>query len=380
VTYYYDNGYTSQETFLQGMGNLGCDVINETVVIPPYTQPVFAATPAVANCGTVRDVALLPDSASGVSPYEYQITSGPTTTSAQASPVFSDLSAGTYTFQMTDACANSYSSSISINTLAMPAVSTTGGNCVAGGAATFTVPGSPFYNYSWLHPDGTTTTGDTLAFNPITNADTGMYTITLTSSVGGCTSTSSEGVTLGFCTVLAENLLNFSGRQVAGNIQLSWETTGESTTGYFIVGRSTDGITYTALQEVNAAGGGSPHTYSTTDTHVPSGTVYYRLQIVDADGSVSYSEIISFNIGQQPTVNVYPRLITGNALVTCTYPVTDGTAWFRVVGVDGRIWQTVPLAAGTTQTTIDVKGLPRGNYFIVFTTQDNEVPMQVWKE
>ena len=367
-------------SYLSGMSTIGCDVITDTLVIPPYTQPVFASSPAVANCGSVRDVALLPDSASGVSPYEYQITAGPTTTSAQASPVFSDLSAGTYTFQMTDACANSYSSSITINTLAMPAVSTTGGGCVAGSAAMFTLPASPFYSYTWLHPDGTTTTGDTLAYNPITSADTGTYTITLTSSVGGCTSTSSEAATLGFCTILAENLLNFSGRPVADNIQLSWETAGGSTTSYFIVERSTDGMTYTAIQQLEAAGGESSHTYTATDTHVPSGTVYYRLQIVDIGGGVSYSQVISFNIGQQQAVNVYPRLITGNTPLTGTYPATDGSAYFRVIGVDGRIWRTIPLAAGTTQTAIDVAGLPRGNYFIVFTTPDNEVPMQVWKE
>ena len=378
VMYGYSN--TGAVVFLQGMSNYACDVINDTLVIPPYTQPTFAATPAVANCGTTRDVALLPDTSSGVSPYEYQIIAGPTTTAAQSSPVFDDLSAGTYTFQMTDACVNSYSSSITINTLAMPTVSATGGGCVAGESATFTLPASPFYSYIWLHPDGTTTTGDTLAYNPITNADTGTYTITLTSAVGGCTSTSSEAVTLGFCTILAENLLNFSGRQVGSNIQLNWETTGESTTGYFIVERSTDGITFTPLQQLEAAGGESPHAYTTNDTHVPSGTVYYRLEVVDISGSISYSPIVSFNIGHQQTVNVYPRLITGNTLVTCTYPATDGNAYFRVVGVDGRIWRTVPLVAGTTQTTIDVTGLPRGNYFIVFTTPDNEVPMQVWKE
>lgn len=325
-------------------------------------------------------MALLPDSASGIQPYEFQITAGPTTTSAQSSPVFADLSAGTYTFQMTDACDNSYSKNITINTLTKPTVSSASGGCVAGGSATFTLPASPFYSYTWLHPNGTTTTGDTLAYNPITNADTGTYTITLTSAVGGCTSTSSEAVNLGFCAVLAENLLNFSGRQAAANIQLSWETTGESTTGYFMVQRSTDGIIYTAVQEVNVAGEESAHTYTMTDMQVPSGVVYYRLQIVDIGGSVSYSQVISFNTGHQPTVNVYPRLITGNGLVTCTYPAPDGGAWFSIVGVDGRIWQTVPLAAGTMQTTIDVSGLPRGNYFIVFTTPDNEVPMQVWKE
>jgi len=378
VTYYYSNDFSNQETFLQGMDNYGCDVINYTIVIPPYTQPVFAATPAVANCGTVRDVALLPDSTSGVSPYEYQIIAGPTTTSAQASPVFSDLSAGTYTFQMTDACANSYSRNISIGTLAMPNVSTTGGDC-AGGAATFTVPGSPFYNYTWQHPDGTTTTGDTLAFNPITNADTGKYTITLTSTVGGCTSTSSEAVTLGFCTVLADNLLNFSGRQIAGNIQLSWETAGESTVGFFIVGRSTDGITFTPLQQLDAIGGES-HTYTTTDKHVPSGVVYYRLQIVGTDGGISYSQIISFNMGNTSSFNVYPRLITGSTPVRCTYPGAANTGCIRLVGIDGRIYRTITVPAGSTAASIDVADLARGNYIVVFSGNDKVVAAQVWKE
>jgi hypothetical protein len=378
VTYNYNNYYLGQETFLQGMGNYSCDVFNNTFVIPPYTQPVFAATPAVANCGTVRDVALLPDSSNGVQPYQYQIIAGPTTTSAQSSPVFPGLSAGTYTFQMSDACANSYSSSITINALARPNVSTTGGNC-AGGAATFTVPGSPFYNYTWLHPDGTTTNGDTLAFNPITNADTGKYTITLTSTVGGCTSTSSEQVVLGFCTVLQETLLHFSGQQKAGNIQLNWQTADETGIGYYLVGRSTDGLSFTPIRQLEATDA-AQNAYTATDTHVPSGVVYYRLQILGKDGALSYSQIISFNMENTPSFNVYPRLITGNTPVRCTYPGATNTGFIRLVGIDGRVYRTITVPAGSTTTSIDITGLARGNYFVVFAGNDMVAATQVWKE
>jgi len=376
AAYNYQNSFVVK--FLQGMDSYGCDVIKDTLVIPVYTQPVFAASPAVANCGSVRDVALLPDSSSGISPYQYQIISGPTTTSVQSSPVFPGLSAGTYIFQMADACANSYSRSITIDTLAVPNMSINGGTC-AGGAATFTLPASPFYDYTWLHPNGATTSGDTLSFNPITNVDTGTYTISLTSTVGGCTSTSSRNFILSYCMVLSEDWVDLSGQQKGGDIQLSWKTTGEPTTGYFIVGRSTDGITYTPVQQVDVAGEES-HIYTTTDRNVPAGPVYYRLQMVDKYGASHYSKTISFNIDHQQTVNVYPRWITGNAAVKCVYPATNGNAFFRVIGVDGRIWRTVPLAAGTTQTMIDVAGLPAGNYFIVFTTKDSVVPTQVWKE
>jgi hypothetical protein len=318
-------------------------------------------------------MALLPDSTSGVQPYTFKISGGPVTTPAQSSPVFTGLSTGTYTFQMADACANSYSSSMTIDTLIVPNMSTLGGAC-AGGNATFFLPASPFFNYSWLHPNGSTTTGDTLSYSPITSADTGTYKISLTSTIGGCTSTTSRNFTLGFCTVLAEDLLDFSGQETKGNIQLHWTTTNDPTIGYFIVARSTDGITFYPVQQLDA------NTYSTTDTHVPPGTVYYRLQIMDNDGNTHYSNIISFNNGNQQLVNVYPRLIAGNTPVKCTYPASDGNAFFRVVGVDGKAWRTVPLAAGTTQTTIDVANLPAGNYFIVYTTGNNVVPVQVFKE
>ena len=378
-TYYASYQYSDYYwlTAFNGMSTLNCDVTNDTIIIPSYTDPSFSPSAAVALCGTTRNVALLPDSADGVSPYQYQIIAGPTTTSVQSSPVFPGLSAGTYTFQMTDACNNSYSSNITINTLALPTVSTIGGGC-AGGDATFTVPGSPFYSYTWLHPNGTITTGDTLAYNPITSIDTGMYTITLTSTVGGCTSTSTEEVDLGYCTVLAENLLYFSGEQIEGNIQLNWETSVGSTADYFVVERSTDAITYTPIKQVYAAEG--VYTYTMTDTHVPSGVVYYRLKTVDKGGAVSYSHIISFNNPNQSPVKVYPTFITDNTLVNCTYPVTNGDAFFRVIGVDGRTWRIVPLGAGTTATTIDMTGLPAGNYFVVFTTGDNVVPTHVCKE
>jgi hypothetical protein len=378
VSYSYQNPYSGIVEFLHGMDTYGCDVIRDTLVIPAYTQPVFAASPVVANCGSVRDVALLPDSSSGAQPYQYQIISGPATTSAQSSPVFPGLTAGTYTFQMFDVCANSYSRSITIDTLAVPNIATSGGTC-AGGAAVFTLPASPFYGYTWQHPDGSTSTGNKLAFNPITAADTGTYNITVTSTIGGCTSTSSKSVTLGFCTVLQETLLHFSGQKKDGNIRLNWQTADETGIGYYIVERSQDGLSFTPLQEQKAADA-AQNTYTAVDTHVPSGVVYYRLQMVGNSGSISYSQTISFSIDNTPSFNVYPRLITGNSLVRCTYPGASGTGFIRVVGIDGRIYRTITVPIGSTGTSINFASLAGGNYFVVFSGNGTVVAEQVWKE
>ena len=379
-TYYASYQYSDYywlTTFTE-MATWGCDVTNDTIVIPAYTDPSFSPSAAVALCGTTREVALLPDSTSGVQPYEFQIIAGPETTTAQSSPVFTGLSAGTYTFQMVDACSNSYSRSIAIDTLAVPSVATAGSTCI-GAAATFTLPASPFYNYTWQLPNGSTSTGNTLSINPVTSSDTGRYTVSLTSTIGGCTNTTSKSYELNTCQVLAESLLNFSGQWENGNIQLSWQMADEINMSYYIVERSTDGVVFTPLQKVEAIGG-TMNMYTMTDTHVPSGVVYYRLQMVEKSGSINYSNIISFNNGNTQSFNVYPSLITGNTPVTATFPVTSYTSFIRVISVDGKICQTILIAAGTTKTSIDVTNLAKGNYFVVFTDNDNVIATQVWKE
>jgi hypothetical protein len=355
------------------MTDPGCDVITDTLIVPVYTQPAFSSSAAIALCGATRQVALLPDITSGVPPYKYQVIAGPITTSQQASPVFPGLRTGTYTFLMADACGNSYSHSMTIDTLRVPAVSTIGGGCT-GSNATFFLPSSPFFNYSWQHPDGTITTGDTLSFKPVTSKDTGTYKISLTSTIGGCTNSTSRNFILGNCIVLAEDLLNLSGRQTEGNIQLHWTTSGESPVSDFILGRSTDGITFYPVQHLDA------HTFNTIDTHVPSGVVYYRLQMVLNNGVVNYSNVISFNNAHAQSVNVYPRLITGNIRVIVTYPVTNSTAFIRVVGIDGKVWRTVPVPPRSTETSIDVANLASGSYFVVFSANGAVIATQVWRE
>jgi hypothetical protein len=374
--YHYLNSFPV--VYLHGMDSWGCDVINDTIKVPAYVQPVFSSSAAVAICGATRQVALLPDSTSGVIPYQFQITAGPTTAPLQTSPLFAGLSSGTYTFQMVDACANSYSSNISIDTLAMPNVVTTGNTCT-GGTATFTLPASPFYSYSWQLPDGNTSTGNSLTVANIKDSDTGTYKISVTSTIGSCTSTTSKSYRLNYCMALPETLLHFNGQWNAGNIKLTWQTADETGLSYYIVERSTDGHTFTPVQQVPAAG--KPvNNYTATDMHVPEGIVYYRIQMVEQNGYANYSGIISFNKSHTESFNVYPTLITGNTPVMITYPRTTNNTFVRVIGIDGKVWQTGSIPAGSTGSSIDVGNLAPGCYLIALTNNGNTITTKIWKQ
>jgi hypothetical protein len=279
---------------------------------------------------------------------------------------------------MADACANSYSHSISIDTLRLPNVVTTGSTCV-GSAATFTLPASPFYNYSWRRPNGSTSPGNTLTLNPVTVSDMGAYSISVTSNIAGCTSTTSRSVILNACQALPHTLLHFSGQRKNKTIQLNWQTADEIDMSYYIVERSTDGFVFTPVQKV-AAKRAVLNSYTATDAYVPAGSVYYRLQSVEKSGTINYSSIVSFNNDKAQPFTVYPSLVRGNTPVSVNCPVNSHAAIIRVIGVDGKVCRTIPVAAGITKTSIDITSLAKGSYFVVFTGNENSVATQIWKE
>ena len=86
--------------------------------------------------------------------------------------------------------------------------------------------------------------------------------------------------------------------QPNGNVAIvknNWTTTNELKAKSFNVQRSVDGGDFTTIGNVLAKGSGE-NNYQFTDYSPAEGNNYYRLQIVDKDGSISYSNIISIQL------------------------------------------------------------------------------------
>lgn len=76
--------------------------------------------------------------------------------------------------------------------------------------------------------------------------------------------------------------------------KLTWKTTAEVNVKSFGIERSFDGKTYQLLAEVNSSGQ-QEGVYSFTDVNPTEGTNYYRLKIIDLDGTFRYSQVVSVN-------------------------------------------------------------------------------------
>ena len=120
------------------------------------------------------------------------------------------------------------------------------------------------------------------------------------------------------CTLPVE-LLYFSATKSGEQAVLNWATATEINSNYFYVQKSTDGINWTTIGKVNAAGNStSILEYSFTDPNLLSvGTNYYRIVEVDFDGSSYNSNIERIKVSDENlNISVVPNPNNGNFNVT----------------------------------------------------------------
>jgi hypothetical protein len=101
-------------------------------------------------------------------------------------------------------------------------------------------------------------------------------------------------------------LLSFRVFPVVDHSQLEWSTGAEDGLRLFIVERSSDGSNYFSIGQVAGKGSYSQYHFSDSsplDAIQEDRTFYYRLKIVDRDGTFRYSEVkeasLSFSDFQQ---------------------------------------------------------------------------------
>lgn len=159
---------------------------------------------------------------------------------------------------------------------------------------------------------------------------------------------------------LPVTLVRFSVGNKEGSNYLSWQTAEETGSSFFEIERSADAGTFEGIGMIPAKGDSKRlATYTFTDPdHLSWPHVYYRLRMVDRDGSFTYSPIVKAS--RTPASNpffVYPN--PASDMVTITIPGYNGAVpVFRITDLTGRVMLE---AAGPR---LDLRSLPAGLYFI----------------
>jgi len=172
--------------------------------------------------------------------------------------------------------------------------------------------------------------------------------------------------------VLPILLASFNATLDDGVVNLNWTTAMESNSDHFSVQRSVNaGESWNEVGTVAAAGNSnSPLNYSFTDNKPAQGTSEYRLQLVDKDGSFTYSTVQAITRGIVTGVSIYPN--PARDYVNITLNGTAGESMLiRLFNASGALLQEKNVAnAGGTTVPLAVGSYPEGNYLIVVSAAD----------
>jgi Secretion system C-terminal sorting domain len=178
-------------------------------------------------------------------------------------------------------------------------------------------------------------------------------------------------------TVLSVELIDFQAVKHNSAVDLLWQTAAEKDMSHFDIEQSTDGKNYSKIGQTKAAG--KANNYIFTPEGPLSILAYFRLKIVNTDGSFTYSKVISVSFGKNLTVKAFPNPVTNDLTVDA---FSDAKSLdFSVLDVLGRsVYQKKEQnTEGPKSLTINTLGWSSGIYFLSVSDGKNVFQQKIVK-
>ena len=168
------------------------------------------------------------------------------------------------------------------------------------------------------------------------------------------------------CDGLPVKLVLFNASIVNDKVSLHWQTTSELTFNSFILEKSEGVKGFVSIANIKSKDAISGSNYDYTSASNPVGKEYYRLKLVDNDGSFKYSAIVFVN-GNTSAISklvVYTNPVANN--ISISYPKAIASTTIRIMSVDGKIIVSKQVQVGCMATSFDISKLPASTYYISY--------------
>ncbi len=175
---------------------------------------------------------------------------------------------------------------------------------------------------------------------------------------------------------LPVTLLYFTGKKMNAYDELNWETSSEINNNYFNLQKSNDGTHFSTIERVNSkalnGNSQSPLRYTANDMSPQAGNNYYRLEQVDIDGQISYSNVINLVWdGKAGDVTLSPNPAT-NATTISLYSDRQAVGMVKLIDMSGRTVKVVKAnyTVGYNSIDLSLDEFAQGNYQINVYSND----------
>ena len=112
-------------------------------------------------------------------------------------------------------------------------------------------------------------------------------------------------------------------------------------------------------------------TYSFIDHSPAADTNFYRLKLVDINGSFSYSKIIKIKFATGPSIEIYPNIIKEGIPFTIETKGITGKLYIRITSLNGQT-EKRETSIGSNAVSIETAGLKAGIYIVSVISRTNE--------
>jgi subtilisin family serine protease len=272
----------------------------------------------------------------------------------------------------------SSTASITVNENETPTVSLSSNTTMPGVPVTFTANATnggtnPVFDFK---RNGTTVQSgstNTWSIDALEGGDEISCTLTANKSCVTSSSATSNTITMDAISmmVLPVELIYFKGNSVNGKNLLQWATASEANTDKFVIERSTDGIRFYEIGTIKAKGeSNATVTYQFEDSRFTP--TYYRLRIIDSDGSFKYTQVIYLKDDNGTNLLVWPNpVVVGQRVQLVRTGSKTRRVSMQLIDVFGKALykRTLTVKNGRMEIGVPAENLNAGIYFITITDE-----------
>lgn len=233
--------------------------------------------------------------------------------------------------------------------------------------------GDPRVTYSWLDPNGSPISTDTVyTYQNATASDSGTYILQI--DFMGCPVINKD-VHVTVLDPLAVDHLEFTASLIdKGHVQLDWSTQREEAVDFFQVERRKSTGNWEPILQVEALGNESQGaTYQEFDLQPYSNTSYYRLKVTDLNGAVAYSNIEIIHLEKDGDIQIYPNPANNDLYINVSLEKDAQVGVFNLLGQKLE----VPMFRTDTKIRLATASLAAGSYILQIQVDGKLVQSQI---
>jgi hypothetical protein len=175
-------------------------------------------------------------------------------------------------------------------------------------------------------------------------------------------------------------LVNFTGLENSNKVELQWKFDADNAVDKVVIEKGTSPSQFKGIGEVLMSNAPGKTNFNHTDNSGVNAVAYYRLKMINFNGEVHYSNILTFRSanGGGQAFKVYPSMVNSSVTVAVKGDQT-GQGLFQVVDYSGRVVKQQNITVREGNNNVMVAGLDNitpGNYLVTLKTGDNQVYTQ----